>query len=106
MNEWQRVAAVGDLEPEYPKRVKIGSRDIALYLIEGDVFATDNICTHAFALLSDGFVDGFEIFCPLHNGSFDVRTGEPKSPPCMEPIKTFACRVENDAVYVKLDGDA
>jgi naphthalene 1,2-dioxygenase ferredoxin component len=106
MSEWRRAAALSELDPDYPKRVKLGSRDIALYLVEGSVFATENTCTHAFALLSDGFIDGFEIFCPLHGGSFDVRTGEPKSPPCMEPIGTFPCRVENDDVYVQIESGA
>ena len=62
--------------------------------------------THAYAFLSDGFVEGFEIVCPLHSGSFDVRTGEPKAPPCDEPIDVFPCRIENGDVYVKIDAGA
>ena len=106
MSEWHKVAVLSELEPEYPKRVKIEDRDIALYLVEGSVYATDNVCTHAYALLSDGFVEDFEIVCPLHNGSFDVRTGEPMNAPCTEPIDTFPCRIENDDVYVKIDTGA
>ena len=106
MSEWHKVAALSELDPDYPKRVKLGDRDIALYLIEGSVYATDNICTHAYAFLSDGFVEGFEIVCPLHSGSFDVRTGEPKAPPCDEPIDVFPCRIENGDVYVKIDAGA
>ena len=86
MSEWFKAAALLELEPDYPKQVKLGSIDIALYLVEGSVFATDNICSHAFAPLSDGMLDGREIICPLHNGSFDIRTGEATSPPCIEPI--------------------
>ena len=54
MSEWVKVAALSELEPDYPKHVKLGSIDVALYLVEGSVFATDNMCSHAFALLSDG----------------------------------------------------
>src|SRR5262245_61183825 len=102
MSEWIRVAALAELEPDYPKPVKLGNREIALCLAEGSVFATDNICTHAFARLSDGLVEGFEVFCPLHNGSFDIRTGQPTNPPCMEPIGTHECRVEDGEVFVKI----
>lgn len=105
MSEWHKVATLSDIDPDYPSRIKIGKRDIALYRVEASVYATGNVCSHAFALLSDGFVEGFEIFCPLHGGSFDVRTGEPKSPPCMEPIDTFPCRIEGDDVYIRIDTD-
>jgi naphthalene 1,2-dioxygenase system ferredoxin subunit len=106
MSEWQRVAALSELEPDYPKGVKAAGRDIALYLVEGNVYATDNICSHAYARLSDGFVDGFQVICPLHQGSFDVRTGAVIDPPCVEPIATFECRVEDDDVLVKIGAAA
>lgn len=102
MNEWVKIAALAELEPDYPKRVKLDGSDIALYLVEGSVFATDNICSHAFALLSDGLLDGYEIICSLHSGSFDIRTGEAMSPPCFEPIRTYECRVEGGDVLVKM----
>jgi len=106
MSGWVRVATLSELEPDYPRRVKLGERDIAVYLVEGSVFATDNVCTHAFALLSDGLLEGHEIVCPLHAGSFDIRTGEAMSPPCFDPIRAYECRVENGDVFVKVDGPA
>ena len=54
--------------------VNVGGRDIALYTVGEEVFATDNICTHGHARLCDGFLEGHEIECPLHQGKFDVRT--------------------------------
>jgi nitrite reductase/ring-hydroxylating ferredoxin subunit len=104
---WHKVARLSQLEEEYPAQVKIGGRELALSLVEGEVFATDNICSHAFARLSDGSLEGFELLCPLHGGSFDVRTGEPISPPCFTPIAVYECRVEDGDVLVRLDeGDA
>jgi nitrite reductase/ring-hydroxylating ferredoxin subunit len=106
MNEtWHNVARLSALEEEYPIQAKIGTRELAISLVDGIVFATDNICSHAFARLSDGSLEGFEIICPLHGGSFDVRTGEPVASPCQTPIAVYECRVEGDDVLVRV-GDA
>jgi nitrite reductase/ring-hydroxylating ferredoxin subunit len=102
---WRHVAQLGELESEYPKRVEVGTHEIALYLIGEAVYATSDVCSHAYARLSDGHVEGFEVVCPLHGGSFDVRTGQVASEPCTEPIMVFDCRLEGDAVLVKVDSD-
>jgi nitrite reductase/ring-hydroxylating ferredoxin subunit len=103
---WRCVARLHELESEYPKRVEVGAHEIALYLVNGEVYATGDVCSHAYARLSDGHVEGFEVVCPLHGGGFDVRTGEALSEPCTEPITVFDCRLEGDSVLVKVDGDA
>ena len=100
---WRFAARLSELEPEYPKRAEIGPREVALYLVDGAVYATSDVCTHAFARLSDGHHEAFEVFCPLHGGSFDVRTGQVLQPPCTEPIAVYDCRVDGDAVLVKID---
>jgi naphthalene 1,2-dioxygenase ferredoxin component len=56
--------------------VKAGDLGVALYNIEGQLYATHNICTHAHAMLSDGWLDGDVIECPLHGGLFEVKTGK------------------------------
>ena len=99
---WHRVAKLVDLEEEYPTPVKIGNREVALCLVDGTVFAVDNICSHAFAHLSDGHLEEFEIMCPLHGGSFDVRTGIPIRAPCFTPVVAHECRIENDQVFIKI----
>jgi len=83
--------------------VVIAGREIAIYDIDGDVFATDNICTHGHARMSDGFLEGSEIECPLHQGKFDVCTGQALCAPLTEAIKTYAVRIENMRVMLKLD---
>ena len=57
--------------------VAVAGRDIAIYTVGDAVYATDNLCTHGHARLCDGFLDGHEIECPLHQGKFDVRDGKP-----------------------------
>ena len=102
---WHKVASYAALEPDYPICVKVDARELALCRVDDAVFAIDNVCSHAFARLSDGWLEGFALFCPLHGGSFDVRTGAVMSPPCMDPVAVFECRVEGDVVLVRLVAD-
>jgi naphthalene 1,2-dioxygenase ferredoxin component len=100
---WVRAAARGDLTEGEPFGVEVAGRPIALYDIDGEIFATDNICTHAYARLSDGWLDGDLIECPLHAARFDVRTGKVLDPPATEDLKTYPVRVVGDEIQVKLD---
>lgn len=82
--------------------VAVGGKDIALYEVEGDIFATDNICTHGHARLSDGFLEGREIECPLHQGKFDVCTGKALCAPLTEDIRSYPVRIEGGRVWLQL----
>jgi naphthalene 1,2-dioxygenase system ferredoxin subunit len=83
--------------------VVVAGRDIALYEVEGNIYATDNLCTHGAARLSDGFLEGAEIECPMHQGRFDVCTGKAMCAPLTEDIKTYAVRIENMRVMLRMD---
>ena len=97
---WTRVAALSELDPDFPILVVVEGTELAVGIAEGDVFAVENVCSHAYARLSDGYVQGREIFCPLHHGSFDVRTGAAVASPCFEPIRCCPVKTEDDAVLV------
>jgi len=84
--------------------VSVGEEQIALYNLAGEIYATSNVCTHAFALLSDGWLDGEVIECPLHAGRFEVKTGKGLGPPIPCDIKTYPVRVVGDDVQVRLGG--
>jgi naphthalene 1,2-dioxygenase system ferredoxin subunit len=73
-----------------------------LYEVDGEVFATDNRCTHGDALLSDGFLEGTVIECPFHQGRFDVCTGKALCAPLTEDIRVYPVRIENKRIWVKL----
>jgi len=100
---WVKAAARGDLAPDDVLGVVIAGKEIALYDLDGQVFATDDICTHAYAKLSDGWLDRREIECPLHAGRFDVKTGRATAPPCTDAIKTYPVRIAGDEIQVKLE---
>ncbi|MFM2049562.1 MAG: hypothetical protein RL682_53 [Pseudomonadota bacterium] len=100
---WIDAAAQAEVPEGDVIGVMVAGKDIALYQVEGEVFATDNICTHGHARLSDGFLEGREIECPLHQGRFDVCTGAALCAPLTEGIKTYAVRIDNMRVMLKLD---
>jgi len=98
-----RAASRGDLAHAEVLRVKVAGHSIARSDGDGRIFATDNICTHAYARLSDGWLDGGLIECPLHAARFDVQTGKVLDPPATEDLKTYPVRVVDDVIQVKLD---
>ena len=100
--EWHRVAATSEVAEGETKAIELMGLHLALYHVEGEFFCTDNTCTHAFALLSEGWLEGHLIECPLHNGQFDVRSGKGQGAPIDEDIRTYPVRVENGAVLISL----
>lgn len=99
---WVTVASRADLAENEIIGVVVGGREIALYDLDGTLYATDDVCTHAYAKLSDGWLDRGEIECPLHAGRFDVKTGAATAPPCVDAIKTYEIRLVGEEVQVKL----
>jgi naphthalene 1,2-dioxygenase system ferredoxin subunit len=100
---WVRAAARSDLAEGEVIGVEVAGHSIALYAADGNLFATDNICTHAYACLSDGWLDGEVIECPLHAARFDIRSGRVLDPPATEDLKTYPVRIVDGEIQVRLD---
>jgi NAD(P)H-dependent nitrite reductase small subunit len=98
---WQRVAALAELADDAPFAVKLGDRRIALYRLDGRIHALDDVCTHALALLSQGFIENGAVECPLHGARFDIATGRCLSPPATVDLRTYEVRIEGDMVFVR-----
>jgi naphthalene 1,2-dioxygenase system ferredoxin subunit len=99
---WRYVCPTSSLVEGDVVGVRVGEREIALYESEGEVFASYNTCTHGDARLSDGFFDGRQIECPLHQGCFDVRTGQAMCAPVTADLKIFRARKTDGKVYVEI----
>ena len=102
MPEWHRVASEADLQLEAPLGVRVGDVQIALVRLEDGVYAINDVCTHEFALLSEGFCENGKLECPLHQALFDVRTGAALSEPAEVPVATYPVKVEGGAVFVQV----
>ena len=101
---WTDASAIDDVPDDDVMGVEVAGRDIALYKVDGSVFATDNLCTHGHARLCDGFLEGHEIECPLHQGKFDVRDGSPTCAPVTEAVRSYPVRIEAGRVFLQLEG--
>lgn len=97
-----RVAALAELEEDTPTRVELDGTAVALVRTEGEVFAIDDICSHAHVSLSEGEVEDCHIECWLHGSSFDLRTGKPDGPPATQPVPVYPVKIEGDDVLVSV----
>jgi 3-phenylpropionate/trans-cinnamate dioxygenase ferredoxin subunit len=96
------LAEKGDVAEGEVIGLDVGGEKIALYCDKGEYFATSNICTHQYALLSEGYFEDGCIECPLHQGRFDIRTGRAECAPLTEDVKVFPIKVEGDQIFVDI----
>jgi nitrite reductase/ring-hydroxylating ferredoxin subunit len=101
---WVRVASVSDVAEGQVHAVRVGDREIALYHLGQAYYATDNICTHEYAQLSDGWLEDGCIECPLHAARFDVKTGKALCAPAEQDLDVFEIRAEGSDLLIKLPG--
>jgi len=81
---------------------KLGDREVVICHTRDGVFVVDNVCTHAFARMSEGYLRGTRITCPLHGATFDVRTGQVLGGPATARLAAHAARVVDGMVEVAL----
>jgi len=97
---WHRVAGLADLREGEAFAARLGELELALARVDGVVCAFEDVCTHEYASLSQGFLEGGEIECPLHGARFDVATGRCLAPPAERNLRTFPVRIEGEDIYV------
>jgi nitrite reductase/ring-hydroxylating ferredoxin subunit len=99
-----RLCLASDVAEGGVKQVYLPAQgiEIAVYRLDGEYFATDDVCTHGMVSLSEGEVEGGQIFCPLHGGAFDIRTGKATEAPCRIPLKTYKVVVVDGEIHAQL----
>lgn len=97
---FKKVANKLDVEPGGVLRVEVNNREISLFNIEGDLYAIDEICSHADGPLSEGYMEGYEIECPFHGARFNIKTGEVTAPPAVVPVDVFEVRLVGDDIEI------
>ena len=99
---WLEVSDESGIEIEDIVRFDHDNKSYCVYKLEDGYYATDGLCTHEEVHLEDGIVINDEIECPMHQGIFNIKTGEAISPPACDDLKTYPVKVENDLVYINI----
>lgn len=100
---WVSTIAISDFDSEGLASAQAGKVRLALYRQDDSYFASAILCSHGQANLAEGYLEDFMIECPLHQGTFDIRTGQPMSAPCTVPIRTFPVKVEDGILHVEVE---
>ncbi len=97
---WHAVCATADLAAGAMVAIEIGELQIAIYNVAGEFFATDNVCSHEYALLTDGLLEYDMVECRLHGACFDVKTGKAQCEPAETDLRVYPTRLTGDRVEV------
>ena len=104
MSTFIKVAKTHDLAEGGMVAVLVGDTEILLARVQGQYYAISNVCSHADAWLHQGDLRSatWEVQCPLHQGRFDLRTGQATAWPASQPVQVYAVRVEGEDILVGL----
>lgn len=103
MSDFIRVATVRNVAPGNMKTVTVAGKKIMLANVNGQLFATDDMCTHAQCSLGeDGFLEGSIVICGCHGGRFDVISGKATALPAVTNVKTYEVKAENGDIFIRI----
>lgn len=103
MSDWTLVCMRDAMAPGEHRVIDADGTQIAVFNIDGDFYAIEDVCTHDGGELAGGPVVGFEVECERHGARFDVRTGAVCAPPAYSPTASFPVRVDDHGVWTRDD---
>jgi 3-phenylpropionate/trans-cinnamate dioxygenase ferredoxin subunit len=103
MSDWVTVCPLSELSPGSHRVIEVDGTQVAVFNLDGDLHAIEDVCTHDGGVLTGGPIEGDQIVCPRHGARFCIRTGEALTAPAFEPTARFPVRVENGMVEVRDD---
>lgn len=102
MTDFVKVAAIADIPKGGSKLVEVNQVRVALFNLDGEIYAIEDVCTHDGGPLVEGtIVNGCQVQCPRHGARFDIRTGAALSFPAFEPTMTYAVQVKDGEVWIE-----
>jgi 3-phenylpropionate/trans-cinnamate dioxygenase ferredoxin component len=103
MSDWVDVAPAASIAPGEHRVVDVDDVPIAVFNIDGQFLAIEDLCSHEAYAIADGELEGDRIKCPKHGAPFCLRTGAALGAPAHEPIPVFPVRIEAGMVQVRDD---
>ena len=102
MPEFLVAMPAAELPPGHCAERIVSGRAVALFNVDGHVFATSNVCLHRGGPLGQGMLEGHAVMCPWHAWTWDVRTGENTANPTLK-VPAYEVKVEEGQVLVKVE---
>lgn len=101
MSQWTDVVRAEELNVGEHIVVEVDDVMIAVFNINGEFYAIEDLCTHDGSEIASGCIVGDEIECPRHSARFSIKTGEVTAPPAYEPVDVFPIQVVDGLVQVR-----
>ena len=99
---WHDAAARDQLDPDFPVGVDVNGQKLGLFLLNDEVHALEDVCPHAYALLSQGFVENGMVECPLHGAQFEIGSGKCLTEIGGRDLQCFATKVQDGRVFIQI----
>ena len=103
MSQWIEAARVGEIEDHKCKAVSLNGSPVAVFNLDGEYYALEDVCTHLGRDLSSGWVEGDRAVCPWHLAEFSIRTGEALKAPAYEGVHKFPVRIRDGIIEIRDD---
>ncbi len=103
MSRFVKAAQASDIKPGDRKIVEVEGEFIAIFNVDGQYHAIEDVCSHDDGPVAEGDLDGYEIICPRHGAHFDIRDGRVLSFPAITPIRNFPVKTEGNDILIDLD---
>jgi metal-sulfur cluster biosynthetic enzyme/nitrite reductase/ring-hydroxylating ferredoxin subunit len=100
---YQNVAKISEIPAGEKLFVEVEDQPVALFNVDGQIYAIDDVCTHDGGPLADGKLTGHEIECDRHGARFDIRTGSALCMPAVENVRAHHVKLEGDSVFVAIN---
>jgi len=97
---WIGICDAQQVQEDFPFSGNVEGKEIGVYLIDGEYYALEDVCPHAYALLSQGFVEDGKVECPLHEAVFDVKTGQCLHGPGGRNLNRYPVRVFENQIQI------
>lgn len=99
---FHKVATTDQIDEDEAMQVIVEGKEVAIINLGGEFYAMDDICSHAYASMADGYIEGECIECPLHGAQFNIKTGKAETPPATVDLATYEIRIEGSDILVGL----
>ena len=102
MVDWIKVCSTGSLGQGEMFSFDHNEKKLLLTNMNGKIFATDRICTHAEADLANGILTENGLTCPLHLSVFNMDDGKPQNLPAENPLQTYRIKIEDNYILIEV----